>query len=73
MYVPPMNQLSAKMDAFNYPNSTPFIDYPHNMHKQMICIRILGMLMCNLQWKFKEIVTWSFLKLTIFAYHEQLL
>ena len=46
--------------------STPFIDYSHNMHsRHIICIKLQvhKLQRCiNLQWKFKEIVTWDCFK-----------
>ena len=53
--------------------STLLVDYSHSTdHKQMICIKfqVHKPYWCmNVQWKFKEIVTWNFLKITFIMYH----
>ena len=52
--------------------STLLVDYSHSIdHKQMICLKfqIHKPYWCmNVQWKFKEIVTWNFLKITFIMY-----
>ena len=57
--------------------STLLVDYSHSIdHKQMICIKfqVHKPYWCmNVQWKFKEIVTWNFLKITFIMYVPYLL
>ena len=53
--------------------STLLVDYSHSIdHKQMICIKfqVYKPYWCmNVQWKFKEIMTWNFFKITFIMFH----